>query len=314
MSPCPLLTLSGHRRSPAIKRWLRGSSESQATIGDSDSRASSQFRARNDAFDLAFNWKGSIVKFIEPAFDAGGELWPTLSNVPDTDISALENTIANQSAELNLRLTEVAELYNVLQQHANKLQIACEEIDRLNQTIRALQETATRHKTDFAAARDRITLLENEKVALRTQLDKALHESNTLAGRLLTMEAALNVRETNVTSALEQVEFLNSELATAAAERFKLVAAVQGEKRRQRTVLNQQTSILEDKIKRTEALAATQGMQIKHLETVRGKLDKRVQVLEALLRDEQEVAELKIKRLTEELERNHLDHSVAEGH
>jgi len=126
------------------------------------------------------------------------------------------------------------------------------------------------------------------------------------------MEAAFNVRETNVT--LEQVKFLNSELATAAAERFKLVAAVQGEKRRQHSVLNQQTSILEGKIKKTEALAATQGMQIKHLKTVRGKLDKRVQVLEALLRSEQEVAELKIKRLTEELKRNRLDHSVAEVH
>jgi chromosome segregation ATPase len=240
------------------------------------------------------------MKFIEPAFDAGGDLWPTLSDVSHTDIRILENTIAKQSVELNLRLTEIVELYNV--QQANELQIACEKIDRLNQTISALQETMTQHKTDVATAQNKITLLENDKTVLRAQLDKALQESNTLAGRLLAMEAAFNIRETNVASALEQVEFLNSELATAAAERFKLVAAVQGEKRRQRSVLNQQTSILEDKIKKTEALAATQEMQIKHLEAVRGKLDKRVQVLEALLRSEHEVAELKIKRLTEELQ------------
>jgi len=101
------------------------------------------------------------VKFIEPAFDAGGELWPTLSDVPNTDISVLENTIANQSAELNLRLTEVVELYNVQQQQANQLQIACEEIDRLNQTILALQEKTTRHNTDVATAQDKIILLEN---------------------------------------------------------------------------------------------------------------------------------------------------------
>jgi hypothetical protein len=101
-------------------------------------------------------------EIIEPAFDAGGEFWPTLSDVPHMDIRALENTIAKQSAELNLRLLEIIELYNVQQQRANELQIACEEIDR----------------------------------------------------------------ETNVASALEQVEFLNLELATAAAERFKLVAAV----------------------------------------------------------------------------------------
>jgi ABC-type phosphate transport system auxiliary subunit len=76
------------------------------------------------------------------------------------------------------------------------------------------------------------------------------------------------------------------------------VAAVHGEKRRH----HQQASIWEDKIKQTQAKTETQEMQIKYLEAVRGKLDKRIEVLEALLRSEHEVAERKIKRLNEELE------------
>jgi ferritin len=52
-------------------------------------------------------------------------------------------------------------------------------------------------------------------------------------------------------------------------------------------------------------MAETREMQVKHLQDVRGKLDERIQVLEALLESEREVAERKIARLTEELERCH---------
>jgi septal ring factor EnvC (AmiA/AmiB activator) len=76
------------------------------------------------------------------------------------------------------------------------------------------------------------------------------------------------------------------------------VASVHGEKRRS----NQQASFWQSKIKNTEAMAETREMQVKHLQDVRGKLDERIQVLEALLQSEREVAERKIARLTDELD------------
>jgi uncharacterized coiled-coil protein SlyX len=76
-----------------------------------------------------------------------------------------------------------------------------------------------------------------------------------------------------------------------------------GEKRR----YNLQTSSLEERIKKAESKTEKQEMQINHLEAVRCKLDKRIQLLEALLRSEHEVAARKIKRLSEELERNRSD-------
>ena len=251
------------------------------------------------------------MKFIEPTFDFGGELWPALSADPGADIRALEHKIAKQSTELNLRVIEIVELYNNQQRQANELQNAYDEIDRLNRVIVTLHVTTTQHKVDVAAAQDKIVISENEKEALRAERDAALQESKVQAGRLLAMEAAYNIRQTNVASALEQVEFLNSEVVSASAERFKLVAAAQGEKRRHRTALNQQTSALEDKIKKAEVLAATQEAQIKHLETTRGKLDKRVEILEALLKSEREVAERKISRLNEQLQRDRPANFVA---
>ena len=246
------------------------------------------------------------MRSIEPAFDA---VLPRLSEISDRDVSVLENTIARQSAELNLRLTEVLELYNAQNRQANEAQIAHEEIGCLRQTISGLQGTIAQQRTDARAAQNKITDLEGERAVLRSRLDEALRESNALTDRMLAIQTAFDARETNVASAVEQVQYLNSELTTAAAERFRLVAAVHGEKRR----LNQQTSTLEGKIKKTEAMAATQQMLINHLETVRGKLDKRIQVLEALLKSERDIAELKIKRLNEELERYRSGYSATDG-
>ena len=240
------------------------------------------------------------MKFIEPAFEAGGALWPMLSSGPDGD-SALNDKLARQSAELKLRLTEILESYNVQQRQANELQDAYQEIDHLGQTVSALQEAVTQYKVGAAAAEDKIILLESEKAALQAQLDGALEESKALAERVLAVEAAAKRREEIVASSIKQIEFLNAELMVASAERFKLVAAMQGEQRRQRSLFSQQKSILEDKLQEKEALAATQVVKIKQLEGVRDELDKRVRVIEALLTSEREAAERKTKRTTEAL-------------
>ena len=241
------------------------------------------------------------MKFIEPAFETGGDLWPALSSTPEADTRALNDKLARQSAELSRRLTEILELYSAQQRQANELQDAYDEIDRLGETVSALQEAVTQYNAGAAAAEDKIMLLESGKASLQAQLEGALGESKALADRLLAAEVASNRKEENVASSVMQIEFLNAELMGAAAERFKLVAAMQGEQRRQRSVFNQQKSILQGKLQEKEALAATQGVKIKQLEGIRDELDKRVRVIEALLTSEREAAERKTKRTTEGL-------------
>lgn len=241
------------------------------------------------------------MKFIEPAFETGGDLWPTLSSSPEADTRALNDKLARQSAELSRRLTEILELYGAQQRQANELQDAYDEIDRLGETVSALQEAVTQYKAGAAAAEDKIMLLESGKASLQAQLDGVLEESKALADRLRAAEVASNRREENVASSVMQIEFLNAELMAAAAERFKLVAAMQGEQRRQRSVFSQQKSILEDKLQEKDALAATQGVKIKQLEGIRDELDKRIRVIEVLLTSEREATERKTKRTIEGL-------------
>lgn len=240
------------------------------------------------------------TRFLEPVFDAGPQCWPALS---DNDILALESTIARQSEELNQRLTEVICLYNSQQQQANELEAACREIGRLSQALSVLQQEAARYKVDIAAAHDKVAALENEKEDLRERLEKAEQDSTALTGRLLGMEAAFKVREKNVVSAMQQVELMNSELTVTTAERFKLVAALQAERKQHRSTLHEKTSVLEGKLRRAEAGAESRERQTKRLEGDCDRLNERVEVLEALLESERQVADAKIKRLTEELQR-----------
>ena len=233
-----------------------------------------------------------------------------LPAIPQNDISALEKMIAKQSAELNLRCTQVADLYNVQQQQANELQTACEEIDRLSGTISTLLDTAAQYETEAVATKKKLILLENEKAALRAQLDKALEDSSKMTQRLLAVETAFNDRETSVASALEKAESLKAELTTELAERFKLVAAAERQKQRHRVELNQLKSGFESQIRKSETLVVSQDVQIKGLEEVRDRAVKRVEILEALLRSEREGAQFKIKELTEELQRERLGHSA----
>lgn len=51
------------------------------------------------------------MRFVEPTFEIGGELWRTLPDVPDANVHAPEKKLARQSVELNRRLTEVLELH-----------------------------------------------------------------------------------------------------------------------------------------------------------------------------------------------------------
>ncbi len=114
------------------------------------------------------------AKSAEPVLDVNARSWPAVAVPQHSNISALEETIAKQSAELNLRCTQVADLYNVQQRQANELQIACEEIDRLSGTISTLLEKTAQQEADAEAATKQIALLESEKAALRAQLDKTL--------------------------------------------------------------------------------------------------------------------------------------------
>ena len=95
-------------------------------------------------------------KNTDQAFDAEGRRWPILSAAPRNCVSKLESTIGKLSAELNLRCTQVADLYNTQQQQANEILSACDEIDHLVKAVHAHQGTIAQRETEAAAAKQKL--------------------------------------------------------------------------------------------------------------------------------------------------------------
>lgn len=293
-----------------------------------------------------------MFEAVDAALDHDGRRWPTLPSAPRDRVNELEAAIEKLSAELSLRCTQVADLYNIRQQQAGELLTACDEIDRLSKVIDTFQGTMAQRDTEEAATRQKLDLLDKENISLRLQLEQARKESADLLQRLLGVETALNDREVAIVSARESNSQLKEELTAAKAEltatkteltatkaeTVSLMAAIEKANRQRCDELNQQTAQLKDQIKKLEAAAAERDIQLRALEKARANLANRcddltknvealesvqknsrekvisqsVEVLETLLKVERETAELRIKELTDELQRERLEHSAAE--
>jgi chromosome segregation ATPase len=156
--------------------------------------------------------------------------------------------------------------------------------------------------------------------------------------RLPGFETALNDREAAIVAARESNSKLKAELTAAKAETAKLMAAIEKANRLHGDELDQQTTQLKDQIRMLGSATAERDMQVRALEKARINLADRcdvltksvealesvqkngrekvisqsVEVLETLLKVERETAEIKIKELTAELQRERLEHSAAE--
>jgi chromosome segregation ATPase len=291
----------------------------------------------DDKPSLAVKWSGMFEE-TESALDAEGRRWPRLSTVSRDRVSELESTITKLSAELILRCTQVADLYNIRQQQANELLIACDEIDSLSKSIDALHNTMTQREIEATTTGQKLIQLDKENITLRLELERALKESAKLLQRLLEVETAFNDREITIVSTQEKNSQLKAEMTTTRAESIRLAAAIEKENQRHCNELNQQSAHFKDQIRKIEGIAAERSMQVKDLEEARAKLANRcddltktvdalksarqnarkkiesqtVEVLETLLRIEKESAEIKITELTAELQRARLEHSAAE--
>ena len=271
------------------------------------------------------------------ALDAEGRRWPELPIGPRNRIITLESKIAEQSAELNQRCTQVADLCNIREQQAIELHDACDQIDRLSESIAGLQVTIVQHETETAAAKQKLILLDKERFILRAQLDKAKVECADLLQRSLRAETAHNDKDMIIASTQEKIENLKAKLAATPAT---LATAIEEANTRHRHELNQQRAHFDNQIKKLEGVVAKRDMLLKDLEIARAGFAERcndlsktvsvlesarqlaqerielqtghIQAFETMSKIEREAMELKIKELTVELQCERVERSVAE--
>ncbi len=158
---------------------------------------------------------------LEPGFDHIRDQCPPELWVSQPDTKALEKKIAEQSSELNARLTEVLGLYNVQSRLAEQLQAAYAEIARLEQSI-----------SELISQNSELNGVERDRKILSQQHVSTLLEMAMQTNQLIALQAALDNEKANTASAIAELEQLKSEMATATAERFKLVALIYEKRRR----------------------------------------------------------------------------------
>ena len=281
-----------------------------------------------------------------PAFDAEGRGWPILAAPPQNRISELEDSVAKLSAEVNLRCTQVADLYNSQQERANEVLDACDEIDLLGKTIDLLQGKLTQREMEAAAAEKKTVELENENATLRLDLDNARKDMAELSQRLHSVETAFNDREISfkdrelsIVAAQERNSQLNGELIAKWQDANELIATVERANEARRNKFDQQSAQLDNQITKVKTVAAEQNTLVKNLELARAmlmdycdSLTKTVTAVECMKGDLHrdfitqakyifelaravncKTTDLKTIELTAELRRERSEHSSVEG-
>src|SRR5450631_2081314 len=198
--------------------------------------------------------------------DAEGRRWPELPIGPQNRIATLERKIAEQSAELTQRCTQVADLCNIREQQAIELHDACDQIDRLSESIAGLQGTIVQHETEAAATKQKLILLDKERFILRAQLDKAKAECADLLQRSLRAETALNDKDMVIASTQEKVENLKAILIAIPAETIRLTTAIEEEANtRHRHELDRQRAHFEKQINDKDIVIASTQEEVEDL-------------------------------------------------
>src|SRR5664279_1392923 len=198
--------------------------------------------------------------------DAEGRHWPELPSVPQNRIATLESKIAKQSAELTQRCSQVADLCNIREQQAIELHNACDQMDCLSESIAGLQDTIVQHETEAAAAKQKLLLSDNEKFALRAQLDKAKAECADLLQRSLRAETAVNDKDMVIASTQEEVENLKAKLIAIPAETIRLTTAIEEEANtRRRHELDRQRAHFESQINDKDMVIASTQEEVENL-------------------------------------------------
>ena len=249
-----------------------------------------------------------------------------LSNVrqqQDSELEAAREVINNIGKS-------VAALQDAIANHESEAAAAQQALAQSKQEKTALA----------AAAQQALALSKQENATLRMQLEKVKKESATSLKHSLNVEVAFNDREVAIASARETIEFLRRDVAARTMEASGLRTKIKEEDRRHCNELKQQDAHFKIQIKKLEAMVAERDMRIEELDKTHAKLvercnglaktvntlestkrsagektkyqNDRVERLETLLRVEREAAEIKIKDLTTELQRERLARSAAE--
>lgn len=222
----------------------------------------------NDPFDVA-----DLLKEIEDPVDADGRRWPTFPDRPHDPARDFERILADKEAELDKRCAQIADLSHAHKQQEEALLIAREAIESLDQSVTLLQQALTQQERETAAARQDLARCEEDRNALRAQLERTSTELAAWSQRERDASAALDDRAGLIAAARDRIASLEAELAARPAQdaeppAARTAAGTQSGSDEQGARLGQRIAALEDQL-------AARDRQIKKLDAIIAKIGAR---------------------------------------
>jgi chromosome segregation ATPase len=131
--------------------------------------------------------------------------------------SELESNRSELRTALGTARDAITTMTKQIEEHTARIRALSDEKDALIERTDAGDRKMSVVESELAQARERISLLENDKTSLQTSLDKTLGESSRLSRQLGETESAL-------AQARNRIQQLDAALASTETERDKLIA------------------------------------------------------------------------------------------
>lgn len=194
-----------------------------------------------------------------------------MAAVAQQSAAALERTRKEQAAEINTRRSQVAELHRQVQQQGSDLQLTRDENRRLGERAATADKRMVQFEGEARAAQQKATQANNERVAVRAALDKALNDYSQTARKLTETDKAL-------TATLTRLKSTEAALTQALSESTELSASLDEANQKRLDEASERHAHI-------EALQARAGVNENLLEEARQALMARTEEVRALERN-----------------------------
>lgn len=217
-----------------------------------------------------------LLRQVEDAADAAARAWPDTApgrhRLPD------DGAKPDAWSQLAARRAEVAALQEVQEKQNDALRRAREEILDLGDTVKLLRAQLTQQEKETAAALKTQQRADNDKAALRAELEQIQANFAELLQQTAERNIAFDEREKEIATVRGTVTALKAQLAAKAGE-TDLAAAIAEAKTRYYNDFNRRCAQFEAETEKLARIIGGRDERIRGLEEENMALTRRCQVL-----------------------------------
>lgn len=225
-----------------------------------------------------------LVRQVEDAAGTAVRAWSDIWPAPHRRADGPDATSDDSGRALAARRAEIAKLQEIQQKQADALRHARGEILSLDDAAKLLRAQLKQQEKETAAAQQAAKRADDEKAALRSELEQANANFAELLNQSAELKTAFGKREKEINAVRATVASLKAEL-TAKAGETDLTAAIEEAKTRYYTDFNKRCAQFEGQIEQLAHMLGARDEHMRNLEAENAGLAARCEVLAGRVAD-----------------------------